>query len=85
MPVSEICRTMPFPPIASRNTGRWLTLLAAVEPMAMMVPPGATVAPDTLSLAAAPSGAVGCQEVPVPVLVYARIRPVALAPVTTKP
>ena len=38
-----------FPPFASRNTACWLTLLAAVEPMAMTVPPGATVAAEGLA------------------------------------
>ena len=43
--------------------------LAAVYPIATMVPAGATVAPTTDSAAALPSEAVGSQEVPVPELV----------------
>ena len=68
MPASETGRTVPSVP-ASRKTGCWLTLLAAVAPMATTVPAGATVAPATDAAAALPSGPVGSQAVPVPVLV----------------
>ena len=68
MPASGTGRTVPSVP-ASRKTGCWLTLLAAVAPIATTVPPGATVAPDTDATAALPSGPVGSQDVPVPVLV----------------
>src|SRR5437588_772322 len=45
MPASETDRTVPSV-AASRKTGCWLILLAAVAPIATTVPPGATVAPD---------------------------------------
>ena len=66
MPASETDRTVPSVP-ASRNTGCWLILLAAVAPIATTVPPDATVAPDTDATDALPSGPVGSQDVPVPV------------------
>ena len=68
MPASGTCRTLPAG-FASRKTGCWPRLLATVEPMAMIVPAGATAAPITASVAALPSDAVDRQEVPVPVLV----------------
>ncbi len=64
--VSWTGRTVPSV-LASRKTGCWLTLLAAVYPTATMVPAGATVAPTTDSAAALPSRPVGSQVVPVPV------------------
>jgi hypothetical protein len=64
MPLSEIDRTVPSVP-ASRKTGCWLILLAAVAPIATTVPPGATVAPDTDATDALPSGPVGSHDVPV--------------------
>ena len=68
MPASEIGRTLPSV-LASTKTGCWLILLAAVYPIATMVRADATVAPTTDSAAALPSGPVGSQAVPVPVLV----------------
>src|SRR5437764_14029432 len=84
MPASETDRTVPSVP-ASRKTGCWLILLAAVAPIATTAPPGATVAPDTDARAALPSVPVGSQDAPVPVLVKAVICPAAVVPVTTKP
>ncbi len=84
MPASETDRTVPSA-AASRKTGCWLIVLAAVAPIATTVPPGATVAPDTDATDARPSGPVGRQDVPVPVLVRATSWPSAVVPVTTKP
>ena len=61
-------RTLPSV-LASRKTGCWLVLLAAVYPTATMVPAGGTVAPTTDSAPALPSRPVGSQVEPVPVLV----------------
>ena len=55
--------------LASTRTGCWPVRLAAVYPIATMVPAGATVAPTTDSELALPSEEVGSQDVPVPVLV----------------
>ena len=68
MPASWTGRTLPSV-LASRKTGCWPSLLAAVYPTATMVPAEATVAPTTDSAAALPSRPVGSQVVPVPVLV----------------
>ena len=68
MPASGTGRTVPSV-LASRKTGCWLRLFAAVYPTATMVPAGAAVAPTTDSAAALPSGPVGSQVVPAPVLV----------------
>ena len=68
MPASEIGRTLPSM-FAMRKTGCWPAGPTAVYPTATMVPGWATVAPITDSVAARPSGPVGNQAVPVPVLV----------------
>ena len=67
MPASETGCTVPLV-LASRRTGCWLTWLAAVYPIATMVPAGAAVAPTTDSAPALPSVEVGSQAVPGPVL-----------------
>ncbi len=67
-PTSETGWTLPAA-FASRNTGCWLTGLGTVDPMAMIVWPGTTVAPATDSVLALPSEPAGSQAVPVPVLV----------------
>src|SRR5579862_8468276 len=68
IPASEIGRTVPAV-FASTSIACWPILLAAVYPTATMVPAGATVAPTTDSSAASPSGPVGCQLAPSPLLV----------------
>src|SRR5258708_8754150 len=84
MPASETDRTVPSV-AASRKTGCWLILLAAVAPIATPVPPGATVAPDTDATDARPSEPAGRQDGPVPVLVRATTSPSALVPLTPNP
>jgi hypothetical protein len=66
---SDTGRTLP-PVVALRRTACWPVLLADVDPAAITVSPGATVAkgvPESLTVV--PSDPVGRQVVPVPVLV----------------
>ena len=68
MPASETEATFPAV-LALRNTACWPMFVRFVDPTAMTVSPGPTVAVGVDPLEVSPSDPVGSQVVPVPVLV----------------